>query len=124
MDKESGEVVKNNLSAKGAMIVYPLTAVGVVVYGIVLSAMGGALPFVDSISTVLSIVAQLLCLKRLAEQWIMWIIIDAVTVVMWAYNYANGGESIATLLMWAVYLINAVIMFVKWRKDVKVCSTK
>ena len=40
------------------------------------------------------------------------------------YNYINGGESIATMMMWAVYLINAIVMFVKWRRDVKVCNTK
>ncbi len=124
VDEESGEVVKNSLSIRGAMIVYPLTAAGVIAYGFILKALGGTLPFVDSISTVLSVVAQILCLRRLAEQWIMWIIIDTVTVVMWAYNYINGGESIATLMMWAVYLINAIIMYIKWRKDVKKCNTK
>jgi len=124
VDEESGEVVKNSLSIRGAMIVYPLTAAGVIAYGFILKALGGTLPFVDSISTVLSVVAQILCLRRLAEQWIMWIIIDTVTVVMWAYNYVNGGESIATLMMWAVYLINAIIMYIKWRKDVKKCNTK
>lgn len=124
VDEESGEVVKDSLSVRGALIVYPLTAAGVIAYGFILKAMGGTLPFVDSMSTVLSVVAQILCLKRLAEQWIMWIVIDAVTVVMWAYNYAQGGESVATLLMWIVYLLNAIFMYVKWRKDVKVCNTK
>ncbi len=124
VDEDSGEVTKKSLSLKGALITYPLTALGVVGYGFILKAMGGTLPFVDSISTVLSVVAQILCLKRFAEQWILWIVIDAVTVVMWVYNYMNGGESIATLLMWVVYLINAVIMYIRWRKDVKKCSTK
>lgn len=124
VDEESGEVVKKSLSVKESLIVYPLTALGVVGYGFILKAMGGTLPFIDSISTVLSVVAQILCLKRFAEQWILWIVIDAVTVVMWVYNYMNGGESIATLLMWIVYLVNAVIMYIKWRKDVKECSTK
>lgn len=124
VDRESGEVVKKSLSLKGALIVYPLTAAGVVAYGLILKLMGGTLPFVDSMSTVLSVVAQILCLRRLAEQWIMWIVIDVVTVGMWLYNYLQGGESIATMMMWAIYLINAIIMFVKWRRDVKVCNTK
>lgn len=124
IDEGSGEVIKKSLSLKGSLIVYPLTAAGVVVYGFILKAMGGTLPFVDSMSTVLSVTAQILCLKRLAEQWIMWIVIDVVTVIMWLYNYLNGGESIATMMMWAIYLINAVIMFVKWRRGVKECITK
>lgn len=124
VDQESGEVNKRRLCLKESLIVYPLTATGVVVYGFVLKTMGGTLPYVDSMSTVLSVVAQFLCLKRFAEQWIMWIIIDVVTVGMWMYNYFNGGESIATIMMWAVYLINAMVMFIKWRKDVKICNTK
>ena len=124
VNNESGEVSKKSLSAKGALIVYPLTAAGVIAYGFVLKALGGTLPFIDSMSTVLSVVAQILCLKRLAEQWIMWMIIDGVTVIMWAYNYAQGGESMATLLMWSVYLINAIFMYTKWRKEVKICNTK
>ena len=124
MDAESGEVTKKRLSPKDALLVYPLTVLGVVAYGFVLKKLGGALPFIDSMSTVLSVVAQILCLKRLAEQWVMWIVIDVVTVGMWLYNYLNGGESLATMLMWAVYLVNAIIMLVKWCKDVKVCNTK
>lgn len=124
VDAQSAEVEKESLSLKGALIVYPLTALGVIVYGFVLKALGGSLPFIDSMSTVLSVVAQILCLKRLAEQWIMWIIIDAVTVVMWTYDYMNGAEHIATLLMWMVYLLNAIFMYVKWRKEVKACNTK
>lgn len=124
VDDESGEVAKKSLGLKGAFVVYPLTAVGVIAYGFVLNAMGGTLPFVDSMSTVLSVVAQILCLKRLAEQWIMWIVIDAVTIGMWLYNYLNGGESLATMMMWVVYLLNAIFMYIKWRKDVKVCNTK
>ena len=124
VEEKSGEVTKKSLSLKGALIVYLLTVAGVVVYGFILKTMGGTLPFVDSVSTVLSVVAQILCLKRLAEQWIMWIVIDVVTVGMWLYNYMNGGESIATMMMWAVYLINAIVMFVKWRRDVKLCNIK
>ena len=124
VDEKSGEVTKKSLSTKESVIVYPLTLAGVVAYGFVLKAMGGKLPFVDSMSTVLSVVAQILCLKRLAEQWIMWIVIDVVSVGMWLYNYLNGGENIATMLMWAVYLTNAVVMYVKWRREVKVCNIK
>ena len=81
--------------------------------------MGGQLPFMDSMSTVISVVAQLLCVKRFAEQWILWVVVDVVTVIMWAFVFFTEGESIATLLMWSVYLINAIIMCAKWHKGAK-----
>jgi nicotinamide mononucleotide transporter len=36
---------------------------------------------------------------------------------MWAISFAQGQDNIATLLMWIVYLGNAVIMLVKWEKE-------
>jgi nicotinamide mononucleotide transporter len=51
------------------------------------------------------------------EQWILWIIIDIASVYMWAIAFINGGENIATLIMWSIYLLNAVFMFVKWYRE-------
>lgn len=117
MNEDTGEVVKTRLSVKNSVIVYGLTAVAVFLYGLVLKALGGNLPYIDSMSTVVSVTAQILSIKRLTEQWILWIVVDTVTVVMWAVNFAKGGETIATLAMWAIYLLNAIFMFVKWNRE-------
>ncbi len=85
----------------------------------ILKMLGGNLPYIDSMSTVVSIVAQILSIKRLTEQWILWIVVDVVTVFMWAVNFMQGGETIATLAMWSVYLVNAFIMFFRWYKEAK-----
>ena len=117
MNDQSAEVIKKRLTKKQSVTVYSLAAAGVLVYGLLLSKLGGSLPFVDSTSTVLSVVAQILCIKRMTEQWIMWIAVDVVTVVMWIFAFFNGGESVATLLMWSVYLLNAVFMYIRWKKE-------
>ena len=117
MNDDTGEVVKTRMPFKKGLIVYALTAAAIFGYGLVLQAMGGALPFIDSMSTVISVVAQVLSIKRLMEQWVLWIVVDVVTVIMWAVNFANGGESIATLAMWSVYLLNAFIMFFRWYRE-------
>ena len=119
MNKESGEVIKQRLSLKKSAVVYSVTAAAIVGYGFVLKWMGGSLPFIDSMSTVVSVVAQVLSVKRLTEQWVLWIVVDVVTVFMWLGNFINGGETIATLAMWSVYLVNAVIMFIKWNREAK-----
>lgn len=119
MDEDTGEVKKTKLSLKGSALIYGLTAAAILGYGLVLKALGGALPYIDSMSTVVSITAQILSVKRLREQWVLWIVVDIVTVIMWAVNFARGGETIATLAMWSVYLVNAFIMFVKWDREAK-----
>ena len=119
MNQENTEVVKKRMRVKTQVLVTLVTALGVFLYGLVLKKLGGQMPFVDSMSTVLSVVAQILCVKRYMEQWIIWIVVDVVTIMMWAVVFAQGGESIATLVMWSVYLINAIIMFTKWFKETK-----
>ena len=117
IDSASGEVIKKRLSFMGSIITYSLTAAGVILYGYILGALGGTLPYVDSMSTVISITAQILCVKRYAEQWILWTVVNAITVVMWVVSFANGGESIATLLMWIIYLLSGIIMYIKWLRE-------
>ena len=101
------------------MLVYAATAAAIGAYGFVLQLMGGKLPYIDSMSTVVSVVAQVLSIKRLTEQWVLWIVVDVVTVIMWLVNFLQGGETLATLAMWSVYLINAIIMFIKWNREAK-----
>lgn len=119
MNDETGEVIKERLSLSKSIVVYAITAVSIVIYGYILKRMGGNLPYVDSMSTVVSVVAQVLSIKRLTEQWVLWIVVDIVTVFMWAVDFMKGGESISTLAMWSIYLINAFIMFIRWYKEAK-----
>ena len=117
MNEETGEVVKRRLPRNRRVWVYGLTAAAILLYGLVLKALGGNLPYVDSMSTVVSVTAQILSVKRLTEQWVLWIVVDVVTVVMWGIHFAQGGETVATLAMWSVYLINAVIMYIRWNRE-------
>lgn len=117
MNEETGEVRKRKLPPKKGLLVYGLTAAGIFLYGQVLKALGGSLPYIDSMSTVVSVTAQILSVRRLTEQWVLWIVVDAVTIVMWGVNFARGGETVAALAMWSVYLINAVIMYIRWNRE-------
>ena len=119
MNRETGEVLKKKLTGKQSIALYLFSALAVGIYGGILSLLGGSLPLVDSTSTVLSIVAQILCIKRYAEQWVIWIAVNTVTVVMWIFAFFRGTESVATLLMWVIYLLNAIFMWVKWRREAK-----
>lgn len=119
MNDSTGEVIKKKLNIKHSIIIFSLSAVAVGIYGLILEKLGGNLPYVDSTSTILSIVAQILCIKRYAEQWIAWIAVNTVSVIMWIFAFVNGGESVATLIMWSIYLLNAIIMFIKWRREAK-----
>ena len=119
MNTETHEVEKREMKRKGKILLGLCVAGATIVYGFVLKMLGGSLPFIDALSTVVSVIAMIISIKMYAEQWILWIVVDVVTVIMWAIAFAQGNDSIATLLMWIVYLGNAVVMYVKWIKEAK-----
>lgn len=89
----------------------------VCIYGLILSEMGDPVPFLDSASTVLSVIAMILMACRYMEQWVLWIIVDIVSIWMWIIVVMDkGANDIAMLVMWSAYLINAVYGFIAWIK--------
>lgn len=119
MNAETHEVKKKFMKKKGRIILCISVILGTVAYGYILNALGGNLPFVDALSTVVSVVAMIISIKMYVEQWMLWIVVDVVTVIMWGFAFAKGNDSIATLLMWMVYLINAIVMYTKWAREAK-----
>ena len=119
MNAETHEVIKKEMSVRGKIILGLSVTGATIVYGFILKALGGTMPFIDALSTVISVVTLVISIKMYAEQWMLWIVVDAVTVVMWAISFAQGGESIATLLMWVLFLINGVVMHIKWTKEAR-----
>lgn len=83
-------------------------------YKFVLDILGGTGTLLDSASTVTSVIANALMMMRYREQWLLWIIIDVITVVMWLLV----GDFIM-VTMWAVYLINAFYGYYNWTKIAK-----
>lgn len=88
------------------------------IYGRILSLIPGQnSPYLDSSSTILSVIAMILMAFRYTEQWIFWIVIDVVSIIMWALRYSSGVEgSTAMLVMWSAYLVNAIYGYYKWNK--------
>ncbi len=117
MDKTTHEVKKRKMTWKGRVLLALSMLVGAALYGFVLRALGGNLPFVDAFTTASSVIALVVSIGMYVEQWYMWIVIDAVTVVMWAIAFSQGNDSVATLAMWVIYLINGFVMAIKWRNE-------
>lgn len=117
MNSETKEVEKRHMDMKGRLLLLIVMIAATYVYGLFLRSIGDAMPFVDSFTTVSSVIAMIISVKMFAEQWWIWVAIDVFSVYMWWCNFKTGGDNMATLLMWTVYLGNAIIMLVKWEKE-------
>jgi nicotinamide mononucleotide transporter len=107
---ESKEVERRSLNWKQIGIGVIGVAIITFLYHLVLASLGGAMTLLDGTTTVLSIVATLLMASRYAEQWLCWIVVDAITVIMWIV----AADSIM-ITMWSAYLINAFYGYYKWK---------
>lgn len=118
-NSETGEVKKRHLSNQKRFYIYGATLMVMVVYGYILEKLGGNLPYFDSLSVVLSVVAQILMVWRLAEQWLFWIAVNLVTVYMWYVDFHTGTGNFALLVMSLLYLVNSFIMYFRWSSEAK-----
>jgi len=68
-------------------------------------------PFLDSISTVPAFIAQFMLMFRYREQWIMWLIVDIATLILWI----NVGN-IFMVAQYIFWIMNCIYGFIKWSK--------
>ena len=113
-NEENGDVKGKKLTLVQSLVLVGFIALGVFGYKLVLDYLGGTGTLLDSASTVTSVVANALMMMRYREQWLLWIIIDGITVAMWILV----GDFIM-VTMWAVYLINAFYGYYNWTKIAK-----
>ena len=91
--------------------------IAVVAVGFILKNIGDPQPFKDSTTTVLSIVAQALMALAFMEQWILWIITNVVSVIMWCVCVCRGEAHAAVMvIMWSFYLLNSINGLRVWLK--------
>jgi nicotinamide mononucleotide transporter len=85
-------------------------------------------PFVDATTNVLSIAATLLMMWRFKEQWLLYILLNVITIGMWYFRFRAGGASgDLMILMWSLFLLNALFGYWRWstgakRGEVALCN--
>ena len=119
MNEETNEVIKKDMKWSGRLLMVASVIFCTVGYGFILRAMGDVMPFIDAFTTVTSVVAMIVSVRMFAEQWWIWTVVNIFTVYMWFVSFMQGQENIATLIMWMVYLVNSVVMLIKWEREVR-----
>lgn len=119
LKKDTQEIVKTKLSKKERYIYSFLIVMGSFIGALLIKFMGGSNPIIDSITTIMSIVGQILTVKRCVEQWYVWFLVNLLSLVMWLVAYINGSNCFATIIMWSVYLGLSVYFLISWKKELK-----
>jgi len=88
-------------AAAAAGLTAPVVVVAVVLLRGWLVQRGGAAPFWDALTTVLSVTAHLLLMGRYVESWLLWITVDVVYIPL----YASRGLHLTSGLYGAFLLL-------------------
>lgn len=70
--------------------------------------------WLDSFTTVMSIVTMWISVKAFVEQWYMWLVINVAYISMWLMS--DSDFSFMTVAKYSVYLINSFYGIYMWNK--------
>jgi len=118
---ESGVVTMRKLRWKAVALVAAACIVFIAGLGFALSLMQSQnTPYIDAATNVLSVAATILMLRRYREQWAAYIILNVLSVIMWAARTVNGSpEGPLMVVMWSAYLVNAFYGWYNWSKGAR-----
>ena len=75
------------------------------------NVLGSTLSYLDALTVALAVIAQLLMVWRYREQWIMWIVIDISSLIM--FLILGQWSMVAMYVAWT---INAIYGWYNWSK--------
>jgi nicotinamide mononucleotide transporter len=101
--ENSTEKPVGRISQRWLIIWAILFIVGVFGLQIILVSLGGAAPFWDALTTILSAIAQLYLMGRYLESWYLWIVADTIYVPL----YASRGLYLTSIL-YAIFWLMAI----------------
>lgn len=110
-----GTVIVETLSASHRAKWLGVIAAGTIGLGWVMATKtDAALPWWDACTTIMSVVAQFLLSRRKIENWVLWIAVDVISIVVyWTKDlHVTAG-------LYVVFLAMAIVGLVTWSKSMR-----
>ena len=71
-------------------------------------------PYLDAMTTVPAIAAQILMVMAYREQWYLWLMVDVLALVMWV-----RAENYCMAVQYAFWCANCVYGYIQWTKSLE-----
>lgn len=113
---EGGDALPvSRIRLKLALILTLITALAFAGIGLLLDHFTDSpIPYWDAFTTALSFTATWMLARKIIEHWILWVIIDTVSMALYIYRGLYP-----TLVLFAIYTVMAVIGYIQWRKTLQ-----
>ncbi len=117
LESKTKEIVKTHLSASEQLKLCGIGILGCVAMIFILAYFNDKSPIIDGITTFLSILGMYLTVKRCIEQWVIWMVVNGLSFIMWTNLVIHGTKAYSTVIMWGVYFVLAIYFYVVWKKE-------
>lgn len=108
-NKEKKEVIAKKLNKKEWLLCVGIFLAGTLLLYYILLKTNDPKPFLDAVSTVPAFIAQFLLMFRYREQWVMWLVVDIATLVLWC-----SIGNVFMIMQYVFWIMNCVYGYVKW----------
>lgn len=96
------------------LLVGAYAVVHVGIYLLLTRFTNSTVPFWDSFTTTLSVVAMWMLSRKYAEQWLVWLVVDLTTVGLYCYK-----EIPFTAGLYLLYSVLAVAGYLRWNRQIR-----
>lgn len=111
---EDDEVITKKFNIKQWIITITIITLLTLVLGTIFDNFSGTQPYIDALTLVIALVAQTLMVYRFREQWLLWGILNIVSLYQWV---TLGNMSLVA--MYIAFFINTVYGYINWSKEVQ-----
>ena len=84
----------------------------IAIYYVLVHFTDSTVPFWDAMTTAMSMVAMWMLSRKYMEQWLVWCVVDAITVSLYLYK----GIPL-TALLYALYTALAIAGYLRWKRE-------
>ena len=111
----STAVPTTTLSWRTMLFLVVILGIGSYVIGFLLQRLtNDTQPYLDALTTVPAIVAQIMMVRAIREHWFIWFAIDILYIVMWV----RAGD-LCMAMQYTFWCINCVYGYVRWTHNVQ-----
>lgn len=100
------------------LLIYATLVLGLIYIPEFLDIPASDLPLWDALTTAASIVATWMLARKILEHWLVWIVVDAISMGLYIYK-----GLLLTAGLFLIYTLLAIVGFYQWKKDFKANTT-
>lgn len=113
--RKSGSATERSITRTPLKLVVPLTVLSVLVFAgiafLLIRFTDSTVPYADAFITALSIVAMWMLAYKYLEQWLVWIVVDIASTILFLYKGLYP-----TAVLYGIYSVIAVFGYIEWKK--------